>query len=137
MTVCSALNYEKLSLEALKHLARNPKFPPRTVAKAVIVSQQTNFKSLLPIPHHPKDFSDSTSRRTVERSKGKKGDPEPNLPHIRKLNLSTQHDSLRAHLTGMQWRVTELEKACAEMQAKIDRIMKQRLPAGSLPKLCS
>ncbi|RVW14370.1 BTB/POZ domain-containing protein [Vitis vinifera] len=137
MTVCCALNYEKLSPEALRHLARNSKLPSRAAAKAVITSQQTKLKSLLPNTHPLKDFSYSASCYTIEGSKDKKGDLDQILLHVRKIELSTENERLRAHLQGMQWRVIELEKACKGMQTRMEHMMKSRLQARSLPKLCS
>lgn len=137
MTVCCALNYEKLSPEALRHLARNSKLPSRAAAKAVITSQQTKLKSLLPNTHPLKDFSYSASCYTIEGSKDKKGDLDQILLHVRKIELSTENERLRAHLQGMQWRVIELEKACKGMQTRMEHMMKSRLQPRSLPKLCS
>ncbi|KAH8484163.1 hypothetical protein H0E87_028552 [Populus deltoides] len=44
-----------------------------------------------------------------------------------KLDLPTDNDKLRAHLQGMQWRVTELERVCMRMQAPMTKIMKSRV----------
>lgn len=117
------------------HLARNSKFPSRIAAKAVVISQQGKLKTLLPSTH-VQDFSYSASCYVIKGSKGEKEDPDQIL-HVRKFNLPTENQRLRTHLQGMQWRVTELEKACSGMQARIEHIMKSRLPARSLPKLCS
>uniref|UniRef100_A0A6N2MIQ1 NPH3 domain-containing protein n=1 Tax=Salix viminalis TaxID=40686 RepID=A0A6N2MIQ1_SALVM len=62
--------------------------------------------------------------------------------YARKLDLPTDNnDKIRAHLKGMQWRVTELERVCMKMQAPMTKIMNSRVSrhssSRSLPRLCS
>ncbi|KAF8414056.1 hypothetical protein HHK36_002055 [Tetracentron sinense] len=141
MKVCCALNYEKLSIEACKHVAQNPKFPSRTAVQALI-SQQSKLKSLLQDTNHLKSFDDSPCSYIEKGSKGKKEEEgEQIVLYAKKLDLSMENEKLRANLQGMQWRVMELEKVCRKMQTQMTKIMKSR-PSGpsnsrSLPKLCS
>ncbi|KAF0898341.1 hypothetical protein E2562_007191 [Oryza meyeriana var. granulata] len=46
MRICKGINYEKLSPECCKHLARNAGFPTRAALQA-LASQHTVLKSLL------------------------------------------------------------------------------------------
>ncbi|ERN12751.1 hypothetical protein AMTR_s00043p00168880 [Amborella trichopoda] len=139
--ICIVLNYEKLSLEACKHLAQNSKFPSRTALQA-LVSQQCKLKSLLSNGGYLKSGSSSPC---IYRNKGIKGvdnySKEQIVFYAKKVDLSTENEELRAHLNGMQLRVMELEKICRKMQIQMSKIVKKTLPSpgsgGSLPKLCS
>ncbi|GLT70738.1 hypothetical protein SLA2020_427980 [Shorea laevis] len=121
VSVCCALNHEKLSPEALKDLSRNSKFPSETVERALI-TQKSKIKRLL-------------------HAKFKEGkDAEQILLYNKRLDLSS--DKLRADLQGMHWKAIELEKVCGTMQTHMTSMMRSRLPilisnVRSLPKLCS
>lgn len=58
-----------------------------------------------------------------------------------KLDVMTENENIRAHLQGMQCRVTELEKVCEKMQTQVAKMMKSKssnnINAKSLPRLCS
>ncbi|XP_068669072.1 BTB/POZ domain-containing protein At3g22104-like [Aristolochia californica] len=140
--ICSVLNYEKLSTEVCRHLAQNPKLPPRTALEA-LMSQQSKLKNLLqdvdplkPVHDTPCSF---ISKPTMEKAGNYDGDQV--ILYAKKLDQSTENENLKAHLQGMQWRVMELEKICRKMQVQMAKIMKSRLPSPgnprSLPKLCS
>ncbi|XP_010241011.1 PREDICTED: BTB/POZ domain-containing protein At3g22104-like isoform X2 [Nelumbo nucifera] len=141
MKICCALNYEKLSSEACKHLAQNKKFPSRTAVQALI-AQQSKLKSILQDMNHFKSLGDPPYGYNEKGSKGKKyEDDDQVVLYARKLDLSTENEKLKAHLQGMQWRVMKLEKVCRKMQTQMAKIMKSRLSsssnARSLPRLCS
>ncbi|XP_010267839.1 PREDICTED: BTB/POZ domain-containing protein At3g22104-like isoform X1 [Nelumbo nucifera] len=141
MKICCALNYEKLSSEACKHLAQNSKFPSRTAVQALI-SQHSKLKSLIQDTSYVKPISDSPFSYSEKGTKLKKvEDGDQVVLYARKLDLSSENEKLRAHLQGMQWRVMELEKVCRKMQTQMAKIMKSRLSsssnARSLPRLCS
>ncbi|XP_068639394.1 BTB/POZ domain-containing protein At3g22104-like [Aristolochia californica] len=129
MKICNVLNYEKLSTVACRHLAQNPKLPPRTAIQA-LVSQQSKLKNFL---------------QDVDPLKSVHGTPfsfiSKSTDVAKKLDISTEKENLKAHLQGMQWRVMELEKICRKMQVQMAKIMKPRLSSPgnprSLPKLCS
>ncbi|XP_077243420.1 BTB/POZ domain-containing protein At3g22104-like [Tasmannia lanceolata] len=139
MKICCVLNYEKLSSEACKHLARNSKFPSRTVIQALI-SQQTNLESLLHDTNHLKPFSYLPFNHSDESTEGKKGNRgDQIILYGKKLDLSMEDENLKAHLQGMQCRVMKLEKVCSKMQTQMAKVMKSRLSSSSnarLPKLC-
>lgn len=131
MRLCCAINYEKLSPQALKHLSQNSNFPSVTSIKALL-SQQSKPKSLRQDTHYRKTFSDLPFCYIDKGNMGKKEDGEQIHLSAKKLGLSTENEKLRAHFQGMQWRVMELENVCRKMQTQMANIMKSRLP-----KLCS
>ncbi|KAL1555561.1 BTB/POZ domain-containing protein-like protein isoform X3 [Salvia divinorum] len=124
MKVCHGLTYSKLSPQALDHLTRNAKFPPKFAVQAV-ASQQHKLKSLL------QDTSHATS---TEGSKQV-------VLYAKKFNPTDENEKLKAHVQGMQWRVVELEKVCRKMQVHMLKVMKSRMAshgsAKSVPRLCS
>ncbi|XP_074562978.1 BTB/POZ domain-containing protein At3g22104-like [Curcuma longa] len=131
-----AINYEKLSSESCKHLAKNSKFPSRTVIRA-LVSQQRKLRSLLQETNQLKEPS-------PERNQSKKkqlSDDQQVILYAKKLEICSENKRLKSQLQGMQWKVTELEKICKKMQAQMEKAMKMRRvsPSGSksLPRLCS
>ncbi|KAK1438079.1 hypothetical protein QVD17_03882 [Tagetes erecta] len=149
--LCRCLNYEKLSLEACKDLAKNPRIPPRIAVQA-LVSQHSNIptnedytyvnehdhetpltkssRELMVLynnnDHLHCDSTDHTSR-TSSRYEDKELDDG-----VVKMNLQK-----------MQWRVVELEKVCREMKGQMSRLVKgdRVMLSGSshgrpLPRLC-
>lgn len=137
MRVCSALNYEKLSAEALKHFALNSKFPSRAAVKSFI-KQQSKLKSLLQNTHRVVGFSSSLDAKEYM---GETADAEEIHHYVNKKNFSAETENFEAHYHRMQWRVMELEKICRIMQTDMGNITKRRLSslgnARYLPRLCS
>ncbi|PKU72466.1 BTB/POZ domain-containing protein At3g22104 [Dendrobium catenatum] len=133
MKICCSINYAKLSLQSCKHLAQNPKFPPRTAVQALL-SQQSKLKGLLQDSNNFKSF-DSEQKQSKDGDQtllyGKKLDPDPLM----------ENEKLKAHLKGMQWRVIELEKACRKMQNQMAKMVKSKTSSPTcsrpLPRLCS
>ncbi|KAL2493931.1 BTB/POZ domain-containing protein [Forsythia ovata] len=139
--VCCGINYEKLSSEAVNHIAQNTKIPPKSAAQALI-SQQCKLQSLLEDTNQPKPIMETTCSFAERECARKKNEcHEQIVLYARKLNLSDEKEKLKAHLQGMQWRVLELEKVCKKMQTQMTKMMKSRLPNNttpkSLPRLCS
>ncbi|KAL9244415.1 hypothetical protein vseg_018193 [Gypsophila vaccaria] len=136
--ICSALNYEKLSEEACVHLSKNNKFPSRSAVQALL-SQQCKLKSLLQDANYPTlCFSSPYSYPEF----GEKELPTDQIVlYAGKMDVTSENEDLRKHLQGMQWRVTELEKACQKMQVQMAKITKSKSSTNtsprSLPKLCS
>lgn len=140
--ICCALNYEKLSAETCMHLSGNTKFPSKTAVHALI-SQQSKLKSLLrctknshPSTNSPCWLSAITSKENYKDEASKQV-----VLYAGKLDITADNEKLRAHLKGMQWRVTELEKVCRKMQNQMGKIMRSRISSHtspkSLPRLCS
>ncbi|KAH6780544.1 hypothetical protein C2S52_011781 [Perilla frutescens var. hirtella] len=136
MKVCSGLNYEKLSPQALDHLTRNGKFPSKSAVQAV-ASQQHKLKSLLQDTNQATSFTGCSSSPPETANKSSK----QIVLYAKKFNLTDENEKLKAHLQGMQWRVVELEKVCRKMQVQMTKMMKSRMAshssAKSVPKLCS
>ncbi|CAM0901684.1 unnamed protein product [Alopecurus aequalis] len=112
-TLCRCLNYEKLTLEACKELARNRRIPPGIAVQA-LSSQR--------LPKEPSPLSPSrTPRRVV---------------------VDEEKEALRVDLRRMQGRVVELETACKEMkgQVRVSRAAPSKSFAGGrgkgLPWMC-
>ncbi|MCL7051555.1 hypothetical protein MKW94_026712 [Papaver nudicaule] len=130
MKICCALNYEKLSSEACKHLAQNSKFPCRTTIKALVSQQRKHIKSQCNTEKENKD-------KLLEKEK------EQVVVYAKTLNFPTGNEDLREHLQGMQWRVMELEKICSKMQTQMAKVIKSKVTSSSsgstksLPWLCS
>jgi hypothetical protein len=142
MKICCALNYEKLSAEACIHLSQNKRFPSKSAVRA-LMSQEVKLKSLLKTTDKMKCYIDSPSGVSEIGRKGKKNEASEQIVlYAGKLDPPTNNEKLRAHLQGMQWRVTELEKICLKMQTQMTKIVKSRVSSHSstprsLPKLCS
>lgn len=137
MKICCAIHYEKLSSDACKHLAQNPKFPSRTAIQALL-SQRSKVKSLLQDTDRFKSFATSPFDNSNEGSAKKDGQI---ILYTEKLGLTVENEKIEAHLQGVQWRVIELEKFCKKLQTQIAKLKKTKLPSPgnpkSLPKLCS
>ena len=141
MKICCTLNYEKLSAEACLHLYQNKTFPSKSAVQA-LHSQQAKLKRLLKATDKTECHTDSSAGVSETGSKGKKKETSKQIVLFgRKLDLPNDNDKIRAHLKGMQWRVTELERVCMKMQAPMTKIMNSRVSrhssSRSLPRLCS
>ncbi|KAF7012251.1 hypothetical protein CFC21_026459 [Triticum aestivum] len=90
-TLCRCLNYEKLTLEACKELARNRRIPPRIAVQALSLQR--------PLNAHQSPLSSPTPKRVVSDDEKEK-------------------ETLRMNLRRMQGRVAELEMVCKEMRGK-------------------
>lgn len=118
--LCRCLNYEKLSLEACKDLAKSPRIPPR-IAMQALVAQQSKIHSKSIISNAPNmvdtDMEDSS-------------------------DTSEDKEEMKLNLHRMQFRVLELEKICKEMKGQMSKIVKNRFIKSPLthnrpmPKLC-
>ncbi|KAL2474212.1 BTB/POZ domain-containing protein [Forsythia ovata] len=138
--VCRGLDYEKLSSDALNHLAQNKKFPSKSAVEALNF-QQCRLKNLLQCTNQPNNFTNSPVFHKTGSMEKKDEPREQIVLYAGKLDFSTENERIRAHIQGMQWRVLELEKICKKMQIQMTKIMKSRLSnhsnAKSVPRLCS
>ncbi|KAK4759664.1 hypothetical protein SAY87_022795 [Trapa incisa] len=144
--LCRCLNYEKLSLEACKDLAKNPKIPPRIAVQALMCQQQY---------HLAKD----TSCTTVKEGHFMAQTPDPSTMseygqivlygHGKNMDaesmIEEENEDMRINLQKMQWRVVELEKVCKHMKGQMSKMVRRPVssssasstPAGRpLPRLC-
>ncbi|KAL1550557.1 BTB/POZ domain-containing protein-like protein [Salvia divinorum] len=124
--LCRCLNYEKLSLEACKDLAKNPRIPPRIAIQALscqrcnVPSENTEFA----VEDH--DFGKKDHQLVVCKS----NETETECS-------SEDKEEMKTNLERMQWRVVELEKVCREMKGQMARMVKLA-PQHSrpLPRFC-
>lgn len=138
MSICCALNYDKLSAHSLKHLTQNIKFPPRRAVEA-FTTEQSKLRSLLHKAYNLKTL-DSLLIHTQNEIKHEKQDTEHIIPiYTKKLDLPTEAEKLRADLQTMHWKTLELGNTCGTMEMQMAAITKSRLSfRGSiqyLPKL--
>ncbi|GER53252.1 phototropic-responsive NPH3 family protein [Striga asiatica] len=142
MKVCLGINYEKLSPEALNHLAHNSIFPPKSAVQA-LVSQQRKLKSLLQKNTNQVTFADFSPNTDFEMTyKEKEDDGSKQIVlYAKRLSICDENEKLKAHLQGMQFRVVELENLCRKMQNRMMKMMRSRVPSESsvksVPKICS
>ncbi|KAK4484080.1 hypothetical protein RD792_011300 [Penstemon davidsonii] len=100
--LCRCLNYEKLSLEACKDLAKNPRIPPRIAIQA-LSSQHSNIQ----IIDDDEDINNNNCQLV--------------LYDHHKLNTE---EHMKVNLERMQSRVVELEKVCREMKGQMRKMVK-------------
>ncbi|MQM20072.1 hypothetical protein Taro_053086 [Colocasia esculenta] len=131
--LCRCLNYEKLTLEACKDLAKNPRIPPRSAVQA-LASQRSKLQN-------GGDMGDGFSAASSPAASAyHKGAAESESPEY-----TEEKEELRLNLQMMQWRVAELEKVCREMKGQMSKMAKSssKVVSGTcyvngrgLPRLC-
>ncbi|KAL5198707.1 hypothetical protein ABZP36_002219 [Zizania latifolia] len=153
MKICTGINYEKLSPECCKHLARNTSFPTRAAVQ-VLASQHTVLKNLLRGVPDQQLKPVSPPPASGKHRGGGGGDEHGDLSggadqvvlYARRLDLSLESQNLRSLLDGMHWRVMELEKVCSRMKTQMSKMKStrrgaaaggRRATARSLPRMCS
>ncbi|KAL8053253.1 hypothetical protein ABFX02_05G058800 [Erythranthe guttata] len=138
--LCRCLNYKKLSLEACKDLAMNPRIPPRIAVQA-LASQHPSAATLKTdefASDNDGSIAGSTSCHKIDdyqlvmyknnesddgRSKSEEGEEE--------------EEEMKTNLERMQWRVVELEKVCREMKGQMSRMVKLSPQQNRhLPRMC-
>lgn len=122
--LCRCLNYEKLSFEVCKELAKNPRIPPGVAVQALL-SQQSKVPARELVYESPS----SCSSRSVS------------CDGIDPDSFSEESRDMTSNLQRIQWRVVELEKACREMKGQMSKMVKPNvltIPglSRSLPRLC-
>ena len=129
------LNYEKLTFEASKDLAKNPRIPPNISVQA-LMSQQ----SKVPQNEFVYESGSSGSKSNYSHS------------HLILFNgsidseesFSEGTEDMKLNLQKKKWRLVELEKACREMkgQTQISRLVRHNTTTitpwynGTLPRFC-
>ncbi|KAL5070842.1 hypothetical protein RYX36_021729 [Vicia faba] len=99
--LCGCLNYNKLSFEVCKELAKNQRIPPR-IAMQALISQQRNVPSCC--EYAIDVMSPSQVFLYYEDNDDK---------------FLEEKEDVRMFLESMQWRVEELEKLCKEMKVQM------------------
>ncbi|PIN26215.1 hypothetical protein CDL12_01030 [Handroanthus impetiginosus] len=142
--LCRCLNYEKLSLEACKDLAKNPRIPPRIAVQALASQrstvQMTEFVNddSLSLSSNIKGIDNTNDYQIVLYKHN--NDDDRSKTDMETERLSVDKEVMKVNLERMQWRVVELEKVCREMKGQMARMVKlapqNNLGRGSLPRLC-
>lgn len=109
------MNYEKLTLEGCKELAKNRRIPPGVAVQA-LASQQAKLQ----IKTHtsPRDRPDpSETPRLTYNARHEPTAPDEDVD---------EKEELRLNLYKMQNRVMELEKVCREMKGQMSKMVKSK-----------
>ncbi|KAK6146563.1 hypothetical protein DH2020_020432 [Rehmannia glutinosa] len=132
--LCRCLNYKKLSLEACKDLAKNPRIPPRIAVQA-LASQHSNIQ--------PAEFVNDDSSSLSSTNKDINDYQLVLYKHNDSVKILSDEENLaegeemKENLERMQWRVVELEKVCKEIKGQMARIVKLGPQHNRpLPRLC-
>lgn len=123
--LCRCLNYKKLSLEACKDLAKNPKVPPRIAVQA-LMSQQS----------YVQPAEDFLPREVTKESPAMNDGQIVVYGGIDTDSIEEENHDMKMNLQRMQWRVNELEKVCKQMKGHMSKIARQPSTSRSLPRLC-
>ncbi|KAJ3692973.1 hypothetical protein LUZ60_012068 [Juncus effusus] len=137
MNLCRCLNYEKLTLEACKDLAKNRGIPPGIAVQA-LASQQAKLQI--------KTHSNPQARPDPLETPRLHALPEPVKVRPDPLEDLAEKEELRLNLYKMQNRVIELEKVCKEMKGQMSKMVKsksfnyrschQNSSSKGMPRLC-
>lgn len=131
-TLCRCLNYEKLTLEACKDLAKNRRIPPGVAVQA-LASQQCKLHISEPGPGGSATAAAGKERRPDPSSCSQSQTPRRRVARraTRSVDLGRrsggdddEKELLRLNLQRMQSRVVELERACKEMKGQMSRMAK-------------
>jgi len=139
--LCRCLNYEKLTLEACKDLAKNRRIPPGVAVQA-LASQQCKLQISKPAAPAKDGRADpSRTPRRIVRAGTRARSASVDLD-----GGSDEKELLRLNLQRMQSRVVELERACKEMKGQMSKMAKGKSSFGAaschqtggrgLPRLC-
>ncbi|KAL3651059.1 hypothetical protein CASFOL_007462 [Castilleja foliolosa] len=124
--MCRCLNYKKLSLEACKDLAKNPRIPPRAAIEA-LASQHPTVQTALDDGSSPSNVNDYQVVLYKNDDNG-----------VSDTESFPEGEEMKVNLERMQWKVVELEKVCREMKSQMARMAKLGGPQyyRPLPRLC-
>ncbi|XP_075082699.1 BTB/POZ domain-containing protein At3g19850 [Nicotiana tabacum] len=132
--LCRCLNYDKLSLEACKDLAKNPRIPPRIAVQA-LASQGSNFvkekDTKKKTIKNPSSMKNSTQMVLYKKNKSASDHHQISFSPV-----DAESEHMRLNLQRMQWKVVELEKVCQEMKGQMSRMVKTPSHNRALPRLC-
>lgn len=139
--LCRCLNYEKLSLECCKDLAKNPKIPPRIAVQA-LASQHSSHVLPSSADGVVRNGSNSSKNRNqliaLEKSRSSSIDDH----HDEDESFRDESVDLSLNIQRMQWRVVELEKVCREMKGQMSRMRNGKViidaaaHGRALPRMC-
>ncbi|GKV39266.1 hypothetical protein SLEP1_g47069 [Rubroshorea leprosula] len=126
--LCRCLNCSKLTLEACKDLAKNPRIPPNVAVQA-LMSQQSKIPRDLEVEYE--SSPNKNSRMILYQCSS----------DIEEKCSEENNEELKLNLQRMQWRVLELENVCKEMKGQMSRLVRHNVMIASsqgraLPRLC-
>lgn len=139
--LCRCLNYEKLSLECCKDLAKNPKIPPRIAVQALASQHSSHVQSsahVLFVNDHGWNSISKSRSPLIALEKTSSFD------HDCYETFGDESVDIRQNIQRMQQRVVELEKVCREMKGQMSRMRKGSLIVNAaavahskaLPRMC-
>lgn len=146
--LCRCLNYEKLSLEACKDLAKNPRIPPRVAVQALASQKHANYEP--PTKAEQLEYyCESPSKNKMSNKQivvyGSKDATTPRYDDEQDLGddecISQGSEDMKLNMQRMQYRVLELEKLCREMKGQMTKMVRHNKSLNSPtynrpPRLC-
>ncbi|XP_069147810.1 BTB/POZ domain-containing protein At3g19850 isoform X2 [Solanum lycopersicum] len=123
--LCRCLNYEKLSLEACKDLAKNPRISPRIAIKALASQCSSSIPTI-----------EDNNNQMVLYKTNKSDHHSSSVASDQQSLQEEEHEYMRLNLQKMQWRVVELEKVCRDMKGQMTKMVKTGTQTRALPRLC-
>ncbi|RRT81091.1 hypothetical protein B296_00005557 [Ensete ventricosum] len=125
--LCRCLNYEKLTLEACKDLAKNRRIPPGIAVQA-LASQQSKLQIRTNVADRHATDQLLTRVKGAVPVEHKKACPK----------LLDEKEELKFNLQRMQNRVMELEKVCREMKGQMSKMVNNKSynNARGVSRLC-
>ncbi|XVF43538.1 hypothetical protein PTKIN_Ptkin02bG0047600 [Pterospermum kingtungense] len=129
--LCRCLNFHKLTFEASKDLAKNPRIPPNIAVQALI-SQQSKIPQNEFVYHCPISSNKCNDSHMILFNNSIDSEE----------SFSEGNEDIKYNLEKMQWRVVELEKACREMKGQMSRLVRHNSTAinpwytSTLPRFC-
>lgn len=146
--LCRCLNYEKLSLEACKDLAKNPRIPPRVAVQALASQKHANYEPPTK-PEQLEYYCESPSKNKMSNKQivvyGSKDATTPRYDDEQDLEddecISQGSEDMKLNMQRMQYRVLELEKLCREMKGQMTKMVRHNKSLNSPtynrpPRLC-
>lgn len=157
--LCRCLNYEKLSLEACKDLAKNPRIPPRIAVQALAAQHCSSYADDYDDyddeeeeePQNQKQKKQQQKQQKLQKNHSSKNSKQIILYNHNKSNSVVGSDGggggrgggageeeeegeedeyMKLNIQKMQWRVVELEKVCQEMKGQMSRMVKGKVLIG-------
>lgn len=118
--LCRCLNYTKLTFEASKDLAKNPRIPPR-VAMQALISQQSKVPTIDYVTESPRV---KPSQLVLYNGKTRN-------------SFTKEKKEMELSIDKMQWGVIELAKLHKEMNGHVSKLILLDPPrTSSSPRFC-
>lgn len=156
--LCRCLNYEKLSLEACKDLAKNPRIPPRIAVQALAAQHCSSYADDYDYNYDYDEEEEPQKQKQKQQQKQQKLQENHSSKNSKQIILYNHNKSnsvvvggdggghggggeeqeegeeddeyMKLNIQKMQWRVVELEKVCQEMKGQMSRMVKGKVLIG-------